>query len=158
VAALAAAGHELPLTIIGDGPERAGLERLVARLGIVPFVHFAGSVAPADVPFHLAGADIMIFPAQGEGFGLAAAEALMAGIPVIACWDGGGVLDVVPSTGAGRLVLPSGEAIGDAVLELLNDPDRMAVGRLVGESWRARLAPDHVAELCEGWYREALGG
>jgi glycosyltransferase involved in cell wall biosynthesis len=158
VAALAAAGHELPLTIIGDGPERASLERLVARLGIVPFVHFAGTVAPVDVPFHLAGADIMIFPAQGEGFGLAAAEALMAGIPVIACWDGGGVLDVVPETGAGRLVLPSGEAIGNAVLELLNDPDRMAVGRLVGESWRARLAPNHVAELCEGWYREALGG
>jgi hypothetical protein len=64
----------------------------------------------------------------------------------------------VPETGAGRLVLPSGEAIGNAVLELLNDPDRMAVGRLVGESWRARLAPNHVAELCEGWYREALGG
>ena len=158
VAALAAAGHELPLTIIGDGPERVALERLVSRLGIVPFVHFAGAVAPADVPFHLAGADLMIFPAQGEGFGLAAAEALMAGIPVVACWDGGGVLDVVPATGAGRLVLPSGEAIGDAVLELLNDPDRMAVGRLVGESWRARLAPDHVAEICEGWYREALGG
>ena len=158
VAALAAAGHELPLTIIGDGPERVALERQVSRLGIVPFVHFAGAVAPADVPFHLAGADVMIFPAQGEGFGLAAAEALMAGIPVVACWDGGGVLDIVPSTGAGRLVLPAGEAIGDAVLELLNDPDRMAVGRLVGESWRARLSPDHVAELCEGWYREALGG
>lgn len=158
VAVLAAAGHELPLTIIGDGPERAGLEKLVGRLGIGPFVHFAGAVAPADVPFHLAGADVMIFPAQGEGFGLGAAEALMAGIPVVACWDGGGVLDVVPSTGAGRLVLPSGEAIGDAVLELLNDPDRKAVGRLVGESWRARLAPDHVAELCEGWYHEALGG
>jgi glycosyltransferase involved in cell wall biosynthesis len=158
VAALAAAGHELPLTIVGDGPERVALERQVTRLGIGPFVHFAGAVAPAHVPFHLAGADVMIFPAQGEGFGLAAAEALMGGIPVVACWDGGGVLDIVPSTGAGRLVLPSGEAIGDAVLELLNDPERLAIGRLVGESWRARLAPDHVAELCEGWYREALGG
>jgi glycosyltransferase involved in cell wall biosynthesis len=158
VATLAAAGHELPLTIIGDGPERAALERLVDKLGIGPFVHFAGTVAPADVPFHLAGADVMIFPAQGEGFGLAAAEALMAGIPVVACWDGGGVLDVVPPTGAGRLVLPAPEAIGDAVLEILNDPERRAVGRLVGESWRARLAPEHVAELCEGWYREALGG
>ncbi len=157
VAVLAAAGHELPLTIIGDGPERAALERLATKLGIVPFVHFAGLVAPADVPFHLAGADVMIFPAQGEGFGLAAAEALMAGIPVVACWDGGGVLDVVPPSGAGRLVLPAAEAIGEAVLEILNDPDRLAVGRLVGESWRARLAPDHVAEICQGWYREALG-
>ena len=31
------------------------------------------------------------------------------------------------------------------------------MSRLVGEAWRARLAPDHVAELCEGWYRDALG-
>jgi hypothetical protein len=30
------------------------------------------------------------------------------------------------------------------------------MARLVGESWRARLAPDHVAEVCHGWYREAL--
>ena len=36
VAALAAAGHELPLTIIGDGPERAGLERLVAGSASCP--------------------------------------------------------------------------------------------------------------------------
>ena len=27
----------------------------------------------------------------------------MAGVPVVACWDGGGLLDVVPETGAGRL-------------------------------------------------------
>jgi glycosyltransferase involved in cell wall biosynthesis len=100
---------------------------------------------------------VMIFPAQGEGFGLAAAEALIAGVPVVACWDGGGVLDVVPQSGAGRLTLPSPEAIGDAVLGVLLEPDRLAVARLVGESWRSRLSPDHVAEVCEGWYREALG-
>ena len=99
----------------------------------------------------------MLFPAQGEGFGLAAAEALMAGVPVVACWDGGGLLDVVPETGAGRLTLPSAEALSDATLDLLQDPDRLALARLVGESWRARLSPEHVAELCEGWYREALG-
>ena len=45
----------------------------------------------------------MLFPARDEGFGLTAAEALMAaGVPVVACTDGGGVLDVVPSSGAGR--------------------------------------------------------
>ena len=42
-------------------------------------------------------------------------------------------------------------------LDLLGDPDRLAIARLVGESWRARLDPDHVAGICEGWYREALG-
>jgi glycosyltransferase involved in cell wall biosynthesis len=158
VAFLASCGHEMPLTIVGDGPERAALERLVDKLGITPFVTFTGAVPSAEVPNYLARADLMIFPAQGEGFGLVAAEALMAGVPVVACWDGGGVLDVVPPNGAGRLTLPAPEAMGDAILGLLLEPDHRDMARLVGESWRARLAPDHVAEICEGWYREALGG
>lgn len=154
---LVSCGHDVALTVVGDGPERPALERQAARLGIEPFVRFTGAVAPGDVIGHLARADLMFFPAQGEGFGLAAAEALMAGVPVVACWDGGGLLDVVPETGAGRLTLPSPEALSDATLDLLQDPSRLEVARLVGESWRARLSPAHVAELCEGWYREALG-
>jgi glycosyltransferase involved in cell wall biosynthesis len=154
---LASCGHDLPLTVLGDGPERERLERQAERLGISPFVRFTGAVAPAEVIGHLARADLMLFPAQGEGFGLAAAEALMVGVPVVACWDGGGLLDVVPDGGAGRLTLPSAEALSDAALDLLQDPERLALARLVGESWRARLSPEHVAELCEGWYREALG-
>jgi glycosyltransferase involved in cell wall biosynthesis len=157
IAFLASCGHDLPLTIVGDGPERGALERQVNRLGIASFVHFAGAVPHAEIGSYLAHADIMIFPAQGEGFGLAAAEAMMAGVPVVACWDGGGVLDVVPESGAGRLTLPSPEAMSDAILDLLNDPAHGELTRLVGESWRARLAPDQVAETCEGWYREALG-
>jgi glycosyltransferase involved in cell wall biosynthesis len=157
IAFLASCGHDLPLTIVGDGPERAALERLVDRLGITPFVQFVGAVPHTEIAGYLAHADVMIFPAEGEGFGLAAAEALMAGVPVVACWDGGGVLDIVPQAGGGRLTLPSPEAMSDAILDLLHDPDHRALTRLVGESWRARLAPDHVAEVCEGWYREALG-
>jgi glycosyltransferase involved in cell wall biosynthesis len=119
-------------------------------------VRFVGNVDSAAIPDYLARADIMIFPSREDGFGLAAAEALMAGVPVVACWDGGGVLDIVPETGAGRLTLPSAPAMSDAVLSILQDPDRREMARLVGESWRARLAPDHVAEVCHGWYREAL--
>ena len=158
VAFLASCGHEMPLTIVGDGPERAALEKLVEKLGVTAFVHFTGAVPSADVPAYLARADLLIFPAQGEGFGLVAAEALMAGVPVVACWDGGGVLDIVPPTGAGRLTLPAPEAMGDAILGLLAEHDRRDMAQLVGESWRARLDPDHVAEVCEGWYREAVGG
>jgi glycosyltransferase involved in cell wall biosynthesis len=154
---LASCGHDLPLTIVGDGPARERLARQVERLGVEPFVRFAGAVAPAEVINYLTRADLMLFPAQGEGFGLAAAEALMVGVPVVACWDGGGLLDVVPESGAGRLTLPSAEALSDAALDLLQDPQRLALARLVGEAWRARLSPDQVAERCEAWYREALG-
>jgi hypothetical protein len=42
------------------------------------------------------------------------------------------------------------------VLSILADRDRISIGRLVGEAWRARLAPDHVAQICAGWYRDAV--
>jgi glycosyltransferase involved in cell wall biosynthesis len=158
LACLVELGREVPLTIVGDGPERAALEGLAQRRGITHLVTFAGAVSSEQVPEFLAKADLMLFPSEGEGFGLAAAEALVAGVPVIACWDGGGVLDVVPERGAGRLTLPAAEALADAALDVLDDPDRLAAGRAEGEAWRQRLAPDHVAEVCEGWYREALGG
>ncbi|MBA3658057.1 MAG: glycosyltransferase [Gemmatimonadales bacterium] len=158
IAVVISCGHEIGLTVIGDGPERAALEQLAAELGIASFVRFAGTVAPAAIPHCLAGADVLLFPAHGEGFGLAAAEALMAGVPVVACWDGGGILDVVPESGAGRLTLPAPDSIADAVLDVLGDPDRLEMARVTGESWRARLAPDHVAARCIEWYEEALRG
>ncbi|HEX5631861.1 MAG TPA: glycosyltransferase [Gemmatimonadales bacterium] len=147
----------VPLTVIGEGPERARLEKLAVELDIAPRVTFAGALPRARVLERLATADLMVFPAEDEGFGLVAAEALMRGVPVVSCWDGGGVLDVVPEQGAGRLVVPSAEAIADAALGLLRDPDTAARARRAGEEWRFRLAPDRVAEVCEGWYREALG-
>jgi glycosyltransferase involved in cell wall biosynthesis len=156
VACLAAIGVELRLTVVGDGPERAALERLAEERGVAHLVRFAGRVAPHEVPSFLAAADLMLFPAQGEGLGLVAAEALMAGVPVVACWDGGGVLDVVPEQGAGRRALPSGEALADAALDLLHAPDRAAAVRADGERLRIELSPARVAEVCEGWYHEAL--
>jgi glycosyltransferase involved in cell wall biosynthesis len=156
VAVLASCGHNLPLTVVGDGPDRGALEQRAARLGVSALVRFAGDVPPEQARGHLRRADLLLFTAGGEATALPALEALMAGVPVVACWDSGAAVDVVPESGAGRLSLPSAEALADNVLSLQADADRFAMGRLVGEAWRARLAPDHVAELCEGWYRDAL--
>jgi glycosyltransferase involved in cell wall biosynthesis len=155
-AVLASCGHDLPLTIVGDGPERPALEQLAVGLGVSALIRFVGAMAPPEARVHLERADVMLFTARGDGTALSAIEALVSGVPVVACWDSGAAVDIVPESGAGRLTLPSAEAIADSVLELQADPDRLAMGRLVGESWRARLAPDNVAELCEGWYRDAL--
>jgi glycosyltransferase involved in cell wall biosynthesis len=81
----------------------------------------------------------------------------MAGVPVVACVDGGGVLDVVPAGGAGRRAAPSGEAIAQAALEQLADPSARDKAWRLGQEWRTRLAPDTVAAVFEGWYREAVG-
>ena len=99
----------------------------------------------------------MLFPAEGEGFGLAAAEAFMCGVPVVACVDGGGVLDVVPADGAGRRAPPSPVALASALRDLLADPSARRLAAEEGERWRTRLNPDAAAAVCERWYREALG-
>jgi glycosyltransferase involved in cell wall biosynthesis len=155
-AVLASCGHDFPLTIVGDGPERAALEQQAGRLGVSELVRFVGARSSSEARTYLERADVMLFTARGDGTALSAIEALVSGVPVVACWDSGAAVDIIPESGAGRLTLPSPEAIADGVLDLQGDPDRLAMGRLVGESWRARLAPDNVAELCEGWYRNAL--
>jgi glycosyltransferase involved in cell wall biosynthesis len=157
-AVLASCGHDFPLTIVGDGPDRPLLEQRAARLGVSSLVRFVGSLAPLESRVYLERADLMLFTARGDPTARFAIEALLSGVPVIACWDSGAAVDIVPESGPGRLTLPSPEALADSVLDLQADPDRLTMGRLVGESWRARLAPDNVAELCEGWYRNALAG
>ncbi|HEU4681465.1 MAG TPA: glycosyltransferase family 4 protein [Gemmatimonadales bacterium] len=156
VAMLASCGHDFPLTVVGDGPERQTLEERAVRLGVSSLVRFASAGALDNVRRHLERADMVLFTVRREAVAYAAVEALLAGVPVVACWDSGAAVDIVPESGAGRLTLPSAEALADSVLDLQNDADRLAMGRLVGESWRARLAPDRVAELCEGWYRNAI--
>ncbi len=146
----------LPLTIIGDGPERAPLQSLARALGLGASVRFEGAQPAAVVAERLASADLAIFCARNEGYGLAAAEALMAGVPVVACLDGGGVLDIVPAHGAGRRVEPTAMALADGIRALLGNLEARAAARVLGAALRASLSPAHVAEVCEGWYREVL--
>jgi len=158
VAELVSCGHDFPLTIVGDGTDRTTLEQRAARLGITALVRFVGARTEVEARSYLERADVLLFTERGEGVAPAAVQALACGVPVVACWDSGAAVEVVPESGPGRLTLPSPEALAQAVLDLQRDPDRLPMGRLVGESWRARLAPSRVAELCEGWYRNALAG
>jgi glycosyltransferase involved in cell wall biosynthesis len=156
VAILASCGHSLPLTVIGDGPHRSTLGKLAHRLGVSALVRFLGPMPVDQARGHLARADLLLHTTRGDDTSGVALEALVTGVPVVACWDGGAVVDVVPESGAGRLSIPSADTLAENVLDLLADIDRLALTRLVGEAWRARLAPDHVAQLCEVWYRHAV--
>ena len=115
----AALGEKAVLTIAGTGPEQARLERLAAGL---PSVTFAGRVPDADLPGLYRAADLFVLPSvSGEGFGIAAAEALASGVPVIAT-DGGATGELV-SHGRDGLIVPAGDsaALAEAITRLERD-------------------------------------
>src|SRR5262249_50877876 len=72
------------LVIAGDGPKRAAFAVLAARLNVADRLHMLGDVTRQDVADLLGAADLFVFPSTWETFGLAAVEALMAGVPIIA--------------------------------------------------------------------------
>jgi len=151
-------GSRAACTIVGDGPLRSELVALVTDLGLSRDVRFVGAVAPARVPDFLATADCCVMVAQDEGFGLVAVEALMQGVPVVACSDGGGLLDIVNSPDAGTIVAPDPVAIAGAVHAILADRTASSAAHALGTEWKARLAPDTVADRAMAWYAQALRG
>ena len=120
--ALASAAHECPelrLVIAGEGPERDALESRVGRefaSGMVSFVGFLD-----DVRNFLAACDVFVIPTRaefGEGFGLAALEAMAAGRPVVAT-AAGSLPEVVVDGYTGIVVPPSSSAaLRSAILQL----------------------------------------
>ena len=81
-------------TLIGDGPERSGLEALVTSLGIRKSVTFCGWLGHEEVLKRLRAADVVVLPAIREGGGGVVFEGLASGaVPVIL--DHGGPGDIV---------------------------------------------------------------
>ncbi len=152
LALLRTGGLTLPLTIVGDGPDRPRLERCAAALELGGQVRFLGAMPPERVADALGDADVFAFPALGEGFGLAAAEALLAGVPVVAARDGGGVRDIVPEQGGGRLVTADARDIARAIGELVGDPDARRLAAAAGR----RAAPPPRARRGSGPLRGPL--
>jgi glycosyltransferase involved in cell wall biosynthesis len=137
----------IPLVIAGEGPERAALEAHAARERGVSgaTVRFAGHVDDSELAELRAGASIALVPSRSaETFGLAAAEAMAVGLPVVASRVGA-LEELVDEDG----LVPPGDAVAlaDAIARLAGD---RAAGARGWERARAVCSPSVVAhELAE---------
>src|SRR5215217_2220789 len=135
---------EVPVTLAGDGPERAALEKLAARLGVADRVRVTGFLPHRQVPELLAGAAVAVLPSRYEELGTALVEAMAAGRPVVASAVGG--IPELVRDGVDGLLIPPGQpaALATAVRAVLADPQLAA--RLGGHG-RARVAEHDWARL-----------
>ena len=145
VRAFARLRHEVPrarLCLIGAGPERASLERLVLALGLGDAVSFTGWLDLEHVYRHLATAWALVIPSLwAEPFGLICVQAGLCGTPVIASAAGGP--GQVVTEGASGLLVPNGDE--DALLGgMLAIARGVALpGLTVPSEVRARLADQY---------------
>ena len=142
---------------------RYGLERqlrgLAAELGVSDKLHFLGPVE--DAPLHMGDCEVICMPTvpigddSGEGFGLTMAEAMAAGVPVIAT-SCGAPPEVIKEGVSGLLVPPrDSAALAGAILRLLQDDGlRKAMGRAGQRRIAERFDVAHLARGMEIVYAE----
>lgn len=125
IRALPRLGERVSLTVAGDGPERDALTALARDIGVSERVHWLGFVqddAKADFFRHI---DLLTMPSDYECFGMAAAEAMVAGVPVVVS-PRTGIAELIRTKGGGEIAQPDPNDFGRVVGQLSHQPDRLA--------------------------------
>ena len=145
------------LLIGRDGEDGPAARALSAELGLEGVVTFAGF--RADGVECLAGCDLLMAPAVEEGHGRTLVEAMVAGVPVLAAASGGH-LDIVEPGRTGVLVTPDDpQALAQAALALLADPERGRALTAAAKAWaEANFSVEAHAGAVAEVYRSLLRG
>jgi glycosyltransferase involved in cell wall biosynthesis len=126
IRALADLPADTVLVVLGEGPERATLERLASDIGVDARVVLPGRVP--DVAAWLHRARLLVHPARWEGFGLGVLEAMLAGLPVVAS-NVSSLPELVADGETGILVPPDdAAALARGIAEALERPELGSAG------------------------------
>jgi glycosyltransferase involved in cell wall biosynthesis len=112
------------LTVIGslerDAETVSAVRALIAEHGLAPYIDLAGEWPPEELSTAYRAADLFVLPSFYEGYGMAYAEAMAHGLPVIGT-DAGAIPETVPATAG--ILLPAGDraALGAALDRMIGD-------------------------------------
>ena len=148
-------GRAPRVILVGDGPMRSELEGLAQIHGVELWI--TGTV-PSARPY-LALADVFVHPSHTETFGLAVAEAGLAGCPVV-CTNVGGLPELVDHGRTGLIVPPHDSALlAAAIAELLDDETkRRCLSTAFHEAMQLRARPELMAESTHDVYESVIRG
>ena len=154
-AALRGRGVDALLCLVGDGPDRDGLERAAHELGVMRHCLFLGY--QEDVARFYSAFDAFLLASENEGTPVTTIEALAAGRPVVSTRVGG-VPDVVEDGVDGFLAEPRDvDGLAERLERLARDPElRAEMGRRGRERVLSRYAVDRLVADVDELYRALL--
>lgn len=153
---LTAWGIDARLTLVGDGPKRADLERIAGELGVTDLVRFEGAVGQDRIGAYFDRADVFVLSSFAEGVPVVLMEAMASELPVLAP----GVMGVreLVHDGVNGRVLPPGRAdeYAEAIADLAGSPgDRRRLGAAGRETVSAEFdiakSAERLAALFAGY-------
>lgn len=129
------------LTIVGptnlDAAALAALQTAIRATGLQDRIILTGSATAPEVAQHYAAADVLVSASLYEGYGMALAEALAHGVPIV-CTTGGAAAATVPDAAALKVAPGDPLALSDAIARVLDDA---ALRRRMSEAaWAAGQA------------------
>ncbi len=137
------------LTLIGDGQERANLEKLTFGSDLKNYVKFTGWVMGEEKFQYLSANDLYVMSSLHEGFGVVLLEAMTCGLPIVATNEGGQT-DIIEHDKNGLLVRPgNAEEIAEAILSMKQNANkRHTIGEYnkeyVKKYWISNTAKQYV--------------
>jgi N-acetyl-alpha-D-glucosaminyl L-malate synthase BshA len=142
------------ILMVGDGPDRYGLEELCSQLGLCDRVIFVGKVRETQEVLDLS--DLFILPSETESFGLAALEAMAMGVPVISSNTGG--IPEVNINGKTGFMSNVGdvEDMAKNALYILSDEKRKAEFSANAIEQSKQFDIDTIVEQYEALYRQLI--
>jgi glycosyltransferase involved in cell wall biosynthesis len=144
------------IDVVGDGPDRAGLQDLAERLG-APNVSFHGHVSRDAVHELVRSAAVAVMPSRGyENAPMGILEAFACGVPVVGTAHGG-IPELIDPGVDGDLVAPGDEAaLARSLNRFTADPEGSFVqGEAARRKVEAAFSPEEHLERLDGVYREA---
>ncbi|NNM95664.1 MAG: N-acetyl-alpha-D-glucosaminyl L-malate synthase BshA [Bacteroidia bacterium] len=142
------------LLLVGDGPEKTNIEKQCRDLGACSEIQFLGKITEPNTI--LAIADLFLLPSETESFGLAALEAMAAGVPVVSSNKGG--LPEINVHGYSGMMRNVGDTAGmaDDALYILSDEKRLVKFKNNARKQAQKFAIDKVLPQYEKLYRKVL--
>jgi L-malate glycosyltransferase len=142
------------LLFVGDGPERATAEELSRQLGVCDDIRFVGK--QEQMEDILAIADLFLLTSEYESFGLAALEAMAAGVPVIST-NAGGLGEIMVEGKTGYMGdIGDIETMSRRAVEILEDDERLQQFKTNAAEHANHFDIHNIIPIYERLYDEVL--